>query len=158
VLFFACPQANLFDSLLFTRSGCLALLCCMHVLSLARTLVLSRSSSRARTHSRARNCWQASVSFCLLYMRVPLFAGWPEIVSSYLLTDECLFLREQLAIVSSCLLLTSDFFFLFNTSVFFCLQAGESFGQSLSLSNTSSPFLPFAYSLTVCVVIIFRTC
>jgi len=142
VLFFACPQANLFDSLLFTRSGCLALLCCMHVLSLARTLVLSRSSSRARTHSRARNCWQASVSFCLLYKRVPLFAGWPEIVSSYLLTDECLFLREQLAIVSSCLLLTSNFFFCVTPVFSFACRQANLLDSHFLSPTPLPPFCP----------------
>jgi len=80
VLFLACPQANLFDSVLFTRSGCLVLLCCllhaaarplsgMHSRSLS--LELSRAYTLACAHLLAGEylfllAAQASASFCWL--------------------------------------------------------------------------------------------
>jgi len=75
VLFFAC---YLFDSLLFTRSGCLALLCCrLHARPLSGThsrslsLELSRAYTLACAHLLAGKCFfllaaQASASFCCL--------------------------------------------------------------------------------------------
>jgi len=85
MLFFACRQANLFDSLLFTCSGCLALLCCLlhaRPLSGTHSRSLSLELSRAYTFARAH----LLVVECLfLHKRVPLFAGWPEI--SLILAD-----------------------------------------------------------------------
>jgi len=154
VWFFACPQANLFDSLLYTRSGCLALLCCLlHARPLPGThsrslsLEFSRACTLARVHLLAgESCCTSECLFLLAGQKLSLDTCWQTSVSFYVKS-------ERLSLFACCWQAIVFFFFWCQASVFFCLQAGESFWQSRSLSHTSLPFPSLAYSLTVCVVI-----
>jgi hypothetical protein len=112
--FFVCRHANLLDSLVFTRSGFLALLCWVsHALSFSRThtlslsLGLSRAHTLARAHLLAGECLfllagRASASFCRARLLMPASRRVPLLACR---ASDCLCLRvarERICLFSWC--------------------------------------------------------